>query len=327
VKAALKDANLKPSDVDDVIMVGGMTRMPKIIDTVKEYFGKEPHKGVNPDEAVAMGAAIYGGVLQGDVKDVLLVDVTPLSLGIETKGGVFEKMVERNHVIPTEQTKVFSTAEDNQNAVTIRVFQGEREMASDNKFLGQFDLVGIPPAPRGVPQIEVGFNIDANGILNVSAKDKATGNSQSIVIQGSSGLSEDEINKMVSDAESHADEDKKRRELADARNQGEALIDATQKSLNEYGDKLADADRKSIEEAIEDLKSKIEGEDVAAIQMATQNLATTSQKLGEAAYSAAAAAAQGGEGDEGGGETAGSEGEDVVDAEFEDVDENQRKSA
>ena len=256
VKAALKDAGLKASEVDDVIMVGGMTRMPKIIETVKDYFGKEPHKGVNPDEVVADGAAIQGGVLQGDVKDVLLLDVTPLSLGIETLGGVFTRLIERNTTIPTKKSQVFSTAEDSQNAVTIRVFQGEREMAADNKLLGQFDLVGIPPAPRGVPQIEVTFDIDANGIVNVSAKDKATNKEQQIRIQASGGLSDDDIDQMVKDAEENADADQKRRATVESTNKAESLIHATEKSLEEFGDDVPADEKKAIDQAKQDLPAK-----------------------------------------------------------------------
>jgi molecular chaperone DnaK len=298
-KAALKDAGLKASEIDEVILVGGMTRMPKIIETVKNFFGREPHKGVNPDEVVAIGASIQAGVLQGDIKDVLLLDVTPLSLGIETLGGVFTRLIDRNTTIPTKKSQVFSTAEDHQTAVTIRVFQGEREMAADNKLLGQFDLVGIPTAPRGVPQVEVAFDIDANGIVNVSAKDKATNKEQQIRIQASSGLSDEEIDQMVKDAEAHADEDKKRREEAENRNQAETLIHTTEKSLSEYGDKISEDEKKEIEDAIQDLKTALEGEDQASIQAKTETLGQASMKLGEAMYKAAQeaeAAAAGGEG-------------------------------
>ncbi len=282
-KRALKDAGLKPSDIDDIVLVGGMTRMPKIIETVQEYFGKEPHKGVNPDEVVADGAAIQGGVLQGDVKDVLLLDVTPLSLGIETLGGVFTRLIDRNTTIPSKKSQVFSTAEDNQNAVTIRVFQGEREMASDNKLLGQFDLVGIPPAPRGVPQVEVTFDIDANGIVHVSAKDKATNKEQQIRIQASGGLSDDDIDQMVKDAETNAGVDKERRESVEARNQAESLLHATEKSLEELGGEVPADEREAIEKAMEDLKSVIDGSK-DEIEAKTQALSEVSMKLGELAY-------------------------------------------
>ncbi|MFP4313549.1 MAG: molecular chaperone DnaK [Alphaproteobacteria bacterium] len=284
VKNALKDAGLKASEVDDVIMVGGMTRMPKIIETVKDYFGKEPHKGVNPDEVVADGAAIQGGVLQGDVKDVLLLDVTPLSLGIETLGGVFTRLIDRNTTIPTKKSQVFSTAEDSQNAVTIRVFQGEREMAADNKLLGQFDLVGIPPAPRGVPQIEVTFDIDANGIVNVSAKDKATNKEQQIRIQASGGLSDEDIESMVKDAEANAEEDKKRRAAVESINKAESLMHATEKSLEEFGDDVPADEKKAIDAAMEDLKTAIDGGNAEDIDAKAEALAQASMKLGEMAY-------------------------------------------
>ncbi|MCK5285248.1 MAG: molecular chaperone DnaK [Alphaproteobacteria bacterium] len=282
-KKAMKDAGLKPSEIDDIVLVGGMTRMPKVIEAVKEYFGKEPHKGVNPDEVVADGAAIQGGVLQGDVKDVLLLDITPLSLGIETLGGVFTRLIDRNTTIPSKKSQVFSTAEDNQNAVTIRVFQGEREMASDNKILGQFDLVGIPPSARGIPQIEVTFDIDANGIVNVSAKDKATNKEQQIRIQASGGLSDDDINQMVKDAESNADVDKKLRETVEAKNQAESMIHATEKSLSEFGDEVPAEDKEATKKAIEDLKSVLDGSK-DEIEDKTQVLSEASMKLGEIAY-------------------------------------------
>jgi molecular chaperone DnaK len=314
-RAALKDAGLTAAEIQEVVLVGGMTRMPKVQEVVKSFFGKEPHKGVNPDEVVAVGAAIQAGVLQGDVK--------PLSLGIETLGGVFTRLIDRNTTIPTKKGQVFSTAEDSQNAVTIRVFQGEREMAADNKMLGQFDLVGIPPAPRGVPQIEVTFDIDANGIVNVSAKDKGTGKEQQIRIQASGGLSEADIEKMVKDAEAHSAEDKQRRAVVEAKNQGEALVHSTERSLKDYGDKVTAADKSAIESALADLKSAIEGDSADAIREKTAALAQASMKLGEAMY-AASQAAGGAPGAEGEGTP---NNEDVVDADFEEVDDDKKKSA
>ncbi|MGD9981848.1 MAG: Hsp70 family protein, partial [Hyphomonadaceae bacterium] len=321
-KAALKDAGLSASDIKEVVLVGGMTRMPKIQQVVKEFFGREPHKGVNPDEVVAVGAAIQAGVLQGDVKNVVLLDVTPLSLGIETLGGVFTRLIERNTTIPTKKSQIFSTAEDNQNAVTIRVFQGEREMAQDNRPLGQFDLVGIPPAPRGMPQIEVTFDIDANGIVSVGAKDKATNKEQSMRIQPSGGLSDDDIKRMVREAEDHAGEDKSRRELAEAKNQGEALVHATEKQLKENGDKIPAGDKQNIESAIAALKGVLDSGNTAEIAAKTQVLVQASMKIGEALYGGAAGAAPGG------GENArGPDQEGVVDADFEEVDGENKKSA
>jgi molecular chaperone DnaK len=315
-RLALKDAGLTAGEINEVVLVGGMTRMPKVQEIVKRFFGKEPHKGVNPDEVVAVGAAIQAGVLQGDVKDVLLLDVTPLSLGIETLGGVFTRIIDRNTTIPTKKSQVFSTAEDNQNAVTIRVFQGEREMAGDNKLLGQFDLVGIPPAPRGVPQIEVSFDIDANGIVNVQAKDKATGKEQQIRIQASGGLSESEINKMVRDAEAHAEEDKKRKAAVEAKNHADALVHSTEKALAEHGSKVADGERRAIETALADLKEALKGDDADAITAKTNALAQVSMKLGEAMYKQA-------EGP-GGADTGGAKKDDVVDAEFTEIDDDKK---
>ncbi|KRR23579.1 molecular chaperone DnaK [Bradyrhizobium retamae] len=318
-RKALKDAGLTAAEIGEVVLVGGMTRMPKVQEVVKQLFGKEPHKGVNPDEVVAIGAAIQAGVLQGDVKDVLLLDVTPLSLGIETLGGVFTRIIDRNTTIPTKKSQVFSTAEDNQNAVTIRVFQGEREMAADNKVLGQFDLMGIPPAPRGMPQIEVTFDIDANGIVNVSARDKATGKEQQIRIQASGGLSEADIQKMVKDAEANAAEDKKRREAVDAKNHADALVHSTEKALAEHGSKVEDSERRAIEDAVSDLKEALKGDDAEAIKAKTNTLAQASMKLGEAMYKQQAEADAKRDAAK----------DDVVDAEFTEVDDdkNNKKSA
>jgi molecular chaperone DnaK len=325
-RQALKDAGISAGEINEVVLVGGMTRMPKVQDVVKQLFGKEPHKGVNPDEVVAVGAAIQAGVLQGDVKDVLLLDVTPLSLGIETLGGVFTRIIDRNTTIPTKKSQVFSTAEDNQTAVTIRVFQGEREMASDNKMLGQFDLVGIPMAPRGVPQVEVTFDIDANGIVNVSARDKATGKEQQIRIQASGGLSEADIERMVKDAEAHAEEDKKRKAEVEAKNQAEALIHTTERALAEHGSKVGEPERRAIENAMADLKEAIKGNDPEAIRAKTNTLAQASMKLGEAMYAQAQQGPGPGPGD--GAAPGGSSGsgakEDVVDAEFTEVDDDKK---
>ncbi|MGE0212096.1 MAG: molecular chaperone DnaK [Parvibaculaceae bacterium] len=332
-RAALKDAGLSAGQIDEVVLVGGMTRMPKVIETVKQFFGKEPHKGVNPDEVVAIGAAVQAGVLKGEVKDVLLLDVTPLSLGIETLGGVFTRLIERNTTIPTKKSQVFSTADDNQTAVTIRVFQGEREMAQHNKLLGQFDLVGLPSAPRGVPQIEVTFDIDANGIVNVSAKDKATAKEQQIRIQASGGLSDAEIEKMVKDAEAHAAEDKERKTLVEAKNHAESLIHSTEKTLAEVGDKVAEADKSTITAAIGELRTAMEGEDADAIQSKTTTLSQAAMKLGEALYKAQQAETQppAGDGGDAGQSQANGSGkapeDDVVDADFEEVRDDDQKRA
>ncbi len=322
-RAALKDAQLSAGEIDEIILVGGMTRMPKVVEVVKNFFGREPHKGVNPDEVVAVGAAIQAGVLQGDVKDVLLLDVTPLSLGIETLGGVFTRLIDRNTTIPTKKSQVFSTAEDGQTAVTIRVFQGEREMAADNKLLGQFDLVGIPPAPRGVPQVEVAFDIDANGIVNVSAKDKATNKEQQIRIQASGGLADDEIERMVRDAESHADEDKQRRETVETKNHAEALIHSTEKTLSEHGDKIDAAEKTAIESQIADLREALASEDAEAIKARMELLGQSTMKLGEAMYKAeqqaGAASAE-----EATADKKAEAPDNVVDADFEEVDDDRK---
>jgi molecular chaperone DnaK len=324
-KTALKDAGLSATEINEVILVGGMTRMPKVIEEVKNFFGKEPNKSVNPDEVVAMGAAIQAGVLQGDVKDVLLLDVTPLSLGIETLGGVSTKLIDKNTTIPTKKSQVFSTAEDNQPAVSIRVLQGEREMATDNKLLGNFELVGIAPAPRGVPQIEVAFDIDANGIVNVSAKDKGTGKEQKIQIQASGGLSEEEINKMVKEAEANKEADKKKRDSVDARNQADTLLHSTEKNLKEHGSKVSDADKKEIETASANLRNALKGTDVEEIKKNIQELVQKSMKLGEAIYKSQQSTKPNEASKD---KEEGKKDDNVVDADFEEVKEdNKEKSA
>jgi molecular chaperone DnaK len=323
-KQALSDAGVKPSDIDEVVLVGGSTRIPKVQQIVRELFGREPHKGVNPDEVVAVGAAVQAGVLGGEVKDVLLLDVTPLSLGIETLGGVFTKLIERNTTIPTRKSEIFSTAADNQTSVEIHVLQGERPMARDNRTLGKFHLVGIPPAPRGVPQVEVTFDIDANGIVNVSAKDLGTGKEQKITITSSSGLSKDDINKMVREAESHADEDKRKREEIEARNRADSLVYQTEKMLNEHRSKLAESDAKAVESALADCKKALEGSDITAINRAADALTQASHKVAEAMYKSGAAGAAGPSADGGSGAKAGEKGDDVIDAEYVDAEEKKK---
>ncbi|MDA3857581.1 MAG: molecular chaperone DnaK [Roseovarius sp.] len=319
--AALKDAGMSANEVDEIVLVGGMTRMPKVVEEVTKFFGKEPHKGVNPDEVVALGAAIQAGVLQGDVKDVVLLDVTPLSLGIETLGGVFTRLIDRNTTIPTNKSQIFSTAEDNQSAVTIRVFQGEREMAADNKMLGQFNLENIPPSPRGMPQIEVGFDIDANGIVSVQAKDKGTGKEQKITIQASGGLSDEDIEKMVRDAEENAESDKARRELVEAKNQAESLIDSTEKSMDEHADKVDPTTIEAIELAVAALKDELEGEDAAKIKSGIQNVTEAAMKLGEAIYKSSQDEA---DGEPAAADRPGADDDEILDADFEDLDDNKR---